>query len=327
MTKQTIELQAQVNEEQFGKRLDQVIAELFPEYSRSRLKEWILAEKVQVDGEIISKPRLKMNGDEDIVIHAELDIEVHHQPEDIKLEIIYEDDDILVINKPTDLVVHPGAGNQSGTILNALLYHFPEIDKVPRAGIVHRLDKDTTGLMVVAKTVPAQTQLVADLQARQVTREYEAVCLGRLTAGGSVDKPIGRHPTKRTNMAVNAFGRESVTHYRLIKKFREHTHIRLRLETGRTHQIRVHMSYIKHPLVGDVQYGGRVRTPKGASEELLATMRGFKRQALHAAMLRFHHPVTEEEMTFEAPLPDDFVNLLAALNQDLEDHKDDMDYC
>lgn len=327
MTKQTIELQAQVNEEQFGKRLDQVIAELFPEYSRSRLKEWILAEKVQVDGEIISKPRLKMNGDEDIVIHAELDIEVHHQPEDIKLEIIYEDDDILVINKPTDLVVHPGAGNQSGTILNALLYHFPEIDKVPRAGIVHRLDKDTTGLMVVAKTVPAQTQLVADLQARQVTREYEAVCLGRLTAGGTVDKPIGRHPTKRTNMAVNAFGRESVTHYRLIKKFREHTHIRLRLETGRTHQIRVHMSYIKHPLVGDVQYGGRVRTPKGASEELLATMRGFKRQALHAAMLRFHHPVTEEEMTFEAPLPDDFVNLLAALNQDLEDHKDDMDYC
>ncbi|MBU2917426.1 23S rRNA pseudouridine(1911/1915/1917) synthase RluD [Psychrosphaera sp. F3M07] len=327
MTKQTIELQAQVNEEQFGKRLDQVIAELFPEYSRSRLKEWILAEKVQVDGEIISKPRLKMNGDEEIVIHAELDIEVHHQPEDIKLEIIYEDDDILVINKPTDLVVHPGAGNQSGTILNALLYHFPEIDKVPRAGIVHRLDKDTTGLMVVAKTVPAQTQLVADLQARQVTREYEAVCLGRLTAGGTVDKPIGRHPTKRTNMAVNAFGRESVTHYRLIKKFREHTHIRLRLETGRTHQIRVHMSYIKHPLVGDVQYGGRVRTPKGASEELLATMRGFKRQALHAAMLRFHHPVTEEEMTFEAPLPDDFVNLLAALNQDLEDHKDDMDYC
>jgi 23S rRNA pseudouridine1911/1915/1917 synthase len=327
MTKQTIELQAQVNEEQFGKRLDQVIAELFPEYSRSRLKEWILAEKVQVDGEIISKPRLKMNGDEEIVIHAELDIEVHHQPEDIKLEIIYEDDDILVINKPTDLVVHPGAGNQSGTILNALLFHFPEIDKVPRAGIVHRLDKDTTGLMVVAKTVPAQTQLVADLQARQVTREYEAVCLGRLTAGGTVDKPIGRHPTKRTNMAVNAFGRESVTHYRLIKKFREHTHIRLRLETGRTHQIRVHMSYIKHPLVGDVQYGGRVRTPKGASEELLATMRGFKRQALHAAMLRFHHPVTEEEMTFEAPLPDDFVNLLAALNQDLEDHKDDMDYC
>lgn len=327
MTKQTIELQAQVNEEHFGKRLDQVIAELFPEYSRSRLKEWILAEKVQVDGEIISKPRLKVNGDEEIIIHAELDIEVHHQPEDIKLEIIYEDDDILVINKPTNLVVHPGAGNQSGTILNALLHHFPEIDKVPRAGIVHRLDKDTTGLMVVAKTVPAQTQLVADLQARQVTREYEAVCLGRLTAGGTVDKPIGRHPTKRTNMAVNTFGRESVTHYRLIKKFREHTHIRLRLETGRTHQIRVHMSYIKHPLVGDVQYGGRVKTPKGASDELLATMRGFKRQALHAAMLRFHHPVTEEEMTFEAPLPEDFVHLLTSLNQDLEDHKDDMDYC
>lgn len=327
MTKQTIELQAQVNDEQFGKRLDQVIAELFPEYSRSRLKEWILAEKVQVNGEIISKARLKMNGDEDIVIQAELDVEVHHQGEDIPLDIVYEDDDIIVINKPMNLVVHPGAGNQSGTILNALLHHFPEIDTVPRAGIVHRLDKDTTGLMVVAKTVPAQTQLVADLQARQVTREYEAVCLGRLTAGGTVDKAIGRHPTKRTSMAVNAFGRESVTHYRVIKKFREHTHIRLRLETGRTHQIRVHMSHIKHPLVGDIQYGGRVRTPKGASAELIETMRGFKRQALHAAMLRFHHPVTEEEMTFEAPLPDDFLHLLTSLNQDLEDHKDDMDYC
>jgi 23S rRNA pseudouridine1911/1915/1917 synthase len=327
MTKQTIELQAQVNEEQFGKRLDQVIAELFPEYSRSRLKEWILAEKVQVNGEIISKPRLKIAGDEEIIIHAELDVEVHHEGEDIKLDIVYEDDDILVINKPMGLVVHPGAGNQSGTILNALLHHFPEIDKVPRAGIVHRLDKDTTGLMVVAKTIPAQTQLVADLQARQVTREYEAVCLGRLTAGGTVDKPIGRHTTKRTSMAVNAFGRESVTHYRLIKKYREHTHIRLRLETGRTHQIRVHMSYIKHPLVGDIQYGGRVRMPKGASEEFLATMRGFKRQALHAAMLRFHHPITEEEMTFEAPLPDDFTHLLTALDQDIEDHKDDMDYC
>jgi 23S rRNA pseudouridine1911/1915/1917 synthase len=181
--------------------------------------------------------------------------------------------------------------------------------------------------MVGAKTIPAQTQLGADLQARQVTREYEAVCLGRLTAGGTVDKPIGRHTTKRTSMAVNAFGRESVTHYRLIKKYREHTHIRLRLETGRTHQIRVHMSYIKHPLVGDIQYGGRVRMPKGASEEFLATMRGFKRQALHAAMLRFHHPITEEEMTFEAPLPDDFTHLLTALDQDIEDHKDDMDYC
>lgn len=327
MTKQTIELEAHVNEEQFGKRLDQVIAELFPEYSRSRLKEWILAEKVTVDGQIISKAREKVSGGEQISIQAELEIEVHHGPEDIPLNIVYEDDDILVINKPAGLVVHPGAGNQSGTILNALLHHFPEIETVPRAGIVHRLDKDTTGLMVVAKTVPAQTQLVADLQERYVTREYEAVCLGRLTAGGTVDKPIGRHPSKRTSMAVTAFGRESVTHYRVIEKFREHTHIRLRLETGRTHQIRVHMSHIRHPLVGDYQYGGRVRPPKNASDEFMVTLRAFKRQALHAAMLRFHHPITEEEMTFEAPIPDDFTDLLTAMKTDVNEHQDDMDYC
>ena len=327
MTKQTIELEAQVDESQFGKRLDQVIAELFPDYSRSRLKEWLLAEKVTVDGEIITKARTKVAGGEQITVQAELEVEVHHQGEDIPLNIVYEDDDIMVINKPADLVVHPGAGNQSGTILNALLHHFPEIETVPRAGIVHRLDKDTTGLMVVAKTVPAQTQLVADLQERYITREYEAVCLGRLTAGGTIDKPIGRHPTKRTCMAVNQFGRESVTHYRVIEKFREHTHIRLRLETGRTHQIRVHMSHIRHPLVGDYQYGGRVKTPKGASEEFLGTLRGFKRQALHAAMLRFHHPITGEEMTFEAPLPDDFVGLLKIMQTDMEEHKDDLDYC
>lgn len=326
MTTQTIELQAQVKEEHFGKRLDQVVADLFPEYSRSRLKEWILAEKVQVDGKIITKAREKMKGDEVISIDAELEVEVHHQGEAIELNIVYEDEHILVINKPADLVVHPGAGNPSGTILNALLHHYPEIDKVPRAGIVHRLDKDTTGLMVIAKTVPAQTQLVSDLQERYVTREYEAVCLGRLTAGGTVDKPIGRHPTKRTNMAVNEFGRESVTHYRVIEKFRNHTHIRLRLETGRTHQIRVHMSHIRHPLVGDIQYGGRVQTPKGASEGFIQTIRGFRRQALHAAMLRFVHPITEEEMTFEAPLPEDFVGLLTEMKQDVKEHQDEMDY-
>jgi 23S rRNA pseudouridine1911/1915/1917 synthase len=181
--------------------------------------------------------------------------------------------------------------------------------------------------MVIAKTVPAQTQLVADMQERYITREYEAICIGRLTAGGTIDKPIGRHPTKRTNMAVNEFGRESVTHYRVIDKFREHTYIRLRLETGRTHQIRVHMSHIRHPLVGDYQYGGRVKMPKSASEDFANTIRGFKRQALHAAMLSFHHPITGEELSFEAPLPDDFKLLLTAMQNDMEEHKDDLDYC
>jgi 23S rRNA pseudouridine1911/1915/1917 synthase len=327
MTKQTIELEAHVNESQYGKRLDQVIAELFPDYSRSRLKEWILAEKVTVDGDVVTKAREKVAGGEHIVVQAELEVEVYHQGEDIELDIVYEDDDIIVINKPAGLVVHPGAGNQSGTILNALLHHYPDIDLVPRAGIVHRLDKDTTGLMVIAKTVPAQTQLVADMQERYITREYEAICIGRLTAGGTIDKPIGRHPTKRTNMAVNEFGRESVTHYRVIDKFREHTYIRLRLETGRTHQIRVHMSHIRHPLVGDYQYGGRVKMPKSASEDFANTIRGFKRQALHAAMLSFHHPITGEELSFEAPLPDDFKLLLTAMQNDMEEHKDDLDYC
>jgi 23S rRNA pseudouridine1911/1915/1917 synthase len=326
MTKQNIELQAQAQEQHFGKRLDQVIADLFPEYSRSRLKEWILAEKVTVDGVVVTKAREKLTGNEQIEIQAELEVEVQHQAEAIELDIVYEDDDILVINKPADLVVHPGAGNQSGTILNALLHHYPDIELVPRAGIVHRLDKDTTGLMVVAKTIPAQTQLVADLQERIVTREYEAVCLGTLTAGGTVDEPIGRHPTKRTSMAVNQFGRESTTHYCVIEKFREHTYIRLRLETGRTHQIRVHMAHIKHPLVGDYQYGGRVKLPKGASEEFIAAIRGFRRQALHARMLRFYHPTNGEEMTFEAPLPDDFVDLLKAMKADKKAHLDEMDY-
>ncbi|QTH63835.1 23S rRNA pseudouridine(1911/1915/1917) synthase RluD [Psychrosphaera ytuae] len=326
MNKELIELQAQANEQHFGKRLDQVIADLFPEYSRSRLKEWILAEKVLVNGKPVTKAREKMLGNEDITIYAELEVEVHHQPEAIDLDIVYEDEHLMVINKPDNLVVHPGAGNQSGTLLNALLHHFPAIDLVPRAGIVHRLDKDTTGLMVVAKTVPAQTQLVADMQERLITREYEAVCLGRLTAGGTIDKAIGRHPTKRTSMAVSEVGRESVTHYRVISKFRAHTHIRLRLETGRTHQIRVHMSHIRHPLVGDIQYGGRVQTPKGASEKVLATLRGFKRQALHAAMLRFEHPITGEELEFHAPLPEDFTNLVKVLKEDVKENQDDMDF-
>ncbi len=326
MNKETIELHATTNEQHFGKRLDQVIADLFPDYSRSRLKDWILDEKVTVNGKVVTKAREKILGDEEITIMAELEVEVHHEGENIELDIVYEDEHLMIINKPAGLVVHPGAGNQSGTLLNALLHHFPAIDLVPRAGIVHRLDKDTTGLMVVAKTVPAQTQLVSDMQERLITREYEAVCLGKLTAGGTVDKPIGRHSTKRTNMAVNQMGKEAVTHYRVISKFRAHTHIRLRLETGRTHQIRVHMSHIRHPLVGDSQYGGRVQTPKGASDQLLQTLRGFKRQALHAAMLKFYHPITGEPVEFTAPLPDDFVNLVATLKTDVKENQDDMDF-
>ena len=299
-----------------GKRLDQTLAKMFPDYSRSRLKDWILAGSVSVNGEVLTRAREKMYGGESIVIDAEVEAEKRFEAQNIPLNIVYEDDDILVINKPAGLVVHPGAGNPDGTVLNALLHHCPSLDVVPRAGIVHRLDKDTTGLMVVAKTIAAQTNLVDALQLREITREYEAVANGLMTAGGLVDEPIGRHSTKRTHMAVTFSGRPSVTHYRVMEKYRLHTRLRLRLETGRTHQIRVHMSHITHPLIGDPVYGGRPRPPKNATPELLAMLRGFKRQALHAAMLSLYHPITGELMTWHADLPDDFVELIELLQAD-----------
>ncbi|XOV78517.1 MAG: 23S rRNA pseudouridine(1911/1915/1917) synthase RluD [Aestuariibacter sp.] len=303
-----------------GMRLDQCLAELFPEYSRTRLKEWVVSGQVTVDGVLVTTPRTKLIGTEQVELHAKIEVEQDHQPQEIALDIVYEDDDILVINKPTNLVVHPGAGNQDGTILNALLHHVPDIAVVPRAGIVHRLDKDTTGLMVVAKNVPAHTHLVARLQAREISREYEAIVVGAMVAGGTVDKPIGRHSTKRTLMSVKEMGKEAITHYRVVEKFREHTHLRLKLETGRTHQIRVHMSYIHHPLVGDPQYGSRLKLPKGASEELVRELQTFKRQALHAIQLGLHHPVTGEWLSWHAPLPADFVQLKEALKADSVGH-------
>ncbi len=320
----TIQLEASTEAAHFGLRLDQVLADLFPEYSRSKLKTWIQDGNVAVNGEVITVPRHKMQMDELVTVQAEMDVQVTSEAQDIALNIVYEDEHILVINKPADLVVHPGAGNPSGTVLNALLNHCPEIDKVPRAGIVHRLDKDTTGLMVVAKTIPAQTHLVDQLQRREMSREYEAVALGTMVAGGIVDAPIGRHATKRTHMAVREMGKPAVTHFRVIEKFRAYTHLRLKLETGRTHQIRVHMAHIKHPLLGDQIYGGRPRLPKGASEEFIAALRGFQRQALHAAQLSLFHPETEEWMTWKAPLPQDMQDLLKAVKKDTADNPQDM---
>ncbi|MFC4655238.1 23S rRNA pseudouridine(1911/1915/1917) synthase RluD [Rheinheimera marina] len=319
MTKQ-LKLAEIVPDHLFGKRLDQVLAEMFPDYSRSRIKDWILADWVQVNGRVCNTPREKLMGGEAIQIDAQLPDDERFEAEAIDLTIVYEDEHILVINKPAGLVVHPGAGNPEGTLLNALLHHCPTIAEVPRAGIVHRLDKDTTGLMVVAKTIPAQVHLVDAMQNREITREYEAICHGIMTAGGTVDEPIGRHPTKRTHMAVTTSGRPAVTHYRVMEKFRAHTRLRLRLETGRTHQIRVHMTYINHPLVGDPVYAGRPRPPRKASEELLGIFRSFKRQALHAAMLRLAHPITSEIMEWHAPIPDDMVQLTLALRADTEEH-------
>jgi len=304
-----ITLEAFLEPQHAGLRMDQALAELFPEYSRSRIKEWIVAGGVKINGEAVEKPRTKLSGNEKILVTGTIQVQTSHQAQAIDLNVVYEDEDILVLNKPAGIVVHPGAGNHDSTLLNALLNHCSTIDMVPRAGIVHRLDKDTTGLMVVAKTIPSHTHLVAELQEREISREYEAIVNGTLVAGGTVDAPIGRHKTKRTSMAVNHSGKPAVTHYRVIEKFADFTHVRLKLESGRTHQIRVHMSHIRHPLVGDPLYGGRTRLPKGASSELITTLRGFSRQALHAVQLGLFHPVSGEWMVWQAPLPDDFVAL------------------
>ncbi len=309
----SIQLHASVPADMGGMRFDQIAAELFSDYSRARLQAWIKDGSLRVDGkQHKAKDRLYVG--QQLSLEAELQEDTRWQAEDIELDIVYEDESILVINKPAGLVVHPGAGNMDGTLLNALLHHAPEAALVPRAGIVHRLDKDTTGLMVVAKTVAAQTSLVEQLQARTVKREYEAVIDGEIISGGTVDAPIGRHLTQRTKMAVLDFGgKPSVTHYRVLRRFPGYTHVRCLLETGRTHQIRVHMSHIKHPLVGDSLYGFRVKPPKDDDGTLLAALRGFPRQALHARRLGLIHPASGEPMGWDVPLPDDFLVLLDAL--------------
>ncbi|SES73590.1 23S rRNA pseudouridine(1911/1915/1917) synthase RluD [Thorsellia anophelis] len=317
-------LSATLQTHQLGQRLDQALAEIFPDYSRSRIKDWIVEGKATLNGVVVTTPKEKVFGYESVTLTVELIEQVNWHAESMALDIYYEDEDILVINKPAGLVVHPGAGIREGTLLNGLLGYYPAIAEVARAGIVHRLDKDTTGLMVVAKTVPAQTHLVEALQARRITREYEAVAIGYMTAGGRIDQPIARHPTKRTHMAVHPMGKPAATQYRLIKQYRAHTHLRLRLESGRTHQIRVHMAHLNHPLVGDPLYGGRSRLPAHSSDNLIATLQAFNRQALHAAHLALNHPITQEPLAWSAPLPDDFQNLLKALQVDLEENIDRM---
>ncbi|XKM12864.1 23S rRNA pseudouridine(1911/1915/1917) synthase RluD [Orbaceae bacterium ac157xtp] len=321
-----LSLSAELPHEQLGMRLDQALAEQFTQYSRTRIKDWIINGHVTVNGHVVDKPKERILGGELIEINTEIEEENNHIAQDIALNIVYEDDDILVINKPRDLVVHPGAGNPNGTILNALLHHYPESANIPRAGIVHRLDKDTTGLMVIAKSIEAQTGLVESLQHREITREYEAVAMGIITAGGSVDEPISRHPTKRTHMSVFPTGKPAVTHYRIMEKYRLHTRLRLRLETGRTHQIRVHMAHIAHPLVGDPLYGGRPRPPRGASEEFMQVLRDFDRQALHATMLRLYHPITGVQMEWHAPIPEDMQKLVQVMQEDAEQYKDQIDW-
>jgi 23S rRNA pseudouridine1911/1915/1917 synthase len=298
-----------------GLRLDQALARLLPQYSRSRLQGWIDAGAVKVDGRQL-RGRDKVVGGEKVLIEARVEPDRQVTAEEIPLDVVFKDRALLVINKPAGLVVHPGAGNAAHTLQNALLAFDPKLAVVPRAGIVHRLDKDTSGLLVVARTPEVHTALVAAISAREVERHYIALCTGVMTAGGTVDEPIGRHRSLRTRMAVRGDGRPAVTHYRVLKRFRAHTLVRAELETGRTHQIRVHLSHIGYPIVGDPEYGGRRRLPAGASPELVAALEGFRRQALHAARLKLEHPVSGKEMAWEAPLPGDMEALLKVMEAD-----------
>ncbi len=308
-----------VPEEMFGQRLDQVLARLFPDYSRARLQQWIKAGQVKVDGGQ-KKPRDKMMGGENIELLATTEEEVIWEGEDIPLDIVFEDEDIIIVNKVAGMVVHPAVGNPDGTLVNALLHHAPELNEVPRAGIVHRLDKDTSGLLAVARNLKAQKHLVDLLQARTMKRQYQAVACGVMTAGGTVDAAIARHSVNRKRMAVRNEGKPAVTHYRVIERFRAHTHIRVDLETGRTHQIRVHMAHVHYPLVGDPVYGQRLRMPPESSETMQNTLRSFRRQALHAARLGLTHPSTGEAMEWQAELPEDMRHLLRVLKDDARQH-------
>ncbi len=311
-----IQRRLKVPDELGGKRLDQAAALLLPEFSRSRLKTWIDAGRLTVGGEG-AKPRALLRGGEELVLDTELEAAVPVEPEAIPVKIVFADAALLVIDKPVGLVVHPGAGNRSGTLQNALLNLHPDLAKLPRAGLVHRLDKDTSGLLLVARTLESQTALSAALELRAIKRTYRAICQGVLTGGGTVDAPIGRHRRERTKMAVIDGGRPARTHYRVLERFRTHTYVEVELETGRTHQIRVHMAHIRAPLLGDPTYGGRPRLPPAPSDELKGALQGFRRQALHACRLAFAHPATGVAHSFQSPLPPDFERLLALLREDV----------
>ncbi len=304
-----------VPDELAGKRLDQALAALFPQYSRSRLKAWLLDGAILVDGEQW-KPRDAVSGGEAIQLTPLEEPQVLSEPEPMTLDVAFEDDALLVINKPAGLVVHPGAGNITGTLMNGLLAYHGALEQLPRAGIVHRLDKDTSGLLLVAKTLESHTAMTRLLADREISRRYLAVCNGVLTGGGMIDEPIGRHPVDRKRMSVQQNGRPAVTHYTVAERFRAHTLVDVRLETGRTHQIRVHFAHRRHALLGDPVYGGRLALPKGASDELVTMLRSFKRQALHAAALEFAHPASGETVTVSIDPPQDMLALIDVLRRD-----------
>jgi 23S rRNA pseudouridine1911/1915/1917 synthase len=307
-----------IPEEFAGLRLDQALARMFPEYSRSRLKEWFLAGAISVEGGL-KRPRDAVSGGEIVTLQPKAEIEVRAEAEPIALDIVHEDDDLLAVNKPAGLVVHPGAGNPAGTLMNGLLHHLASLQEIPRAGIIHRLDKDTSGLLLVAKSLTAHTALVRLLADRDISRHYLAICNGVLTGGGTIREPISRHPVDRKKMSVQQNGKPAVTHYTVRERFAACTMVDVKLETGRTHQIRVHFAHRRNALVGDQVYGGRLALPKGASDELIQALRHFKRQALHATRLAFEHPSTGEMIDLEVDPPKDFQVLVDTLRRDMKD--------
>lgn len=296
-------------------RLDQALAKLLPDYSRTQIQTWIKNADLTLDG-LPTKTRANVKGGEVICIQALAKVQPDWEAQPLDLHIVYEDEAVLVINKPIGLVVHPAAGNLNHTLLNALVHHCPALKQLPRAGIVHRLDKDTSGLLVIAKTPLAVKQLTAQIKAHSMVREYQAIVAGVLISGGTIDAPVGRHPIARKQMKVIDTGRPAVTHYRVIERYRAHTRIKVSLETGRTHQIRVHMAHIHHAVLGDQTYGGRLHIPKNSTPELIHLLRHFKHQALHAFHLGFIHPTTQKYVEWEVPLPEDIKQLITILKAD-----------
>lgn len=317
-----IQKQLTVPREYHNQRIDSVLAHLLPDYSRSQISNWIKSGTVTLNQKTCKPKDKALDGDQ-ISINVDLNLTDnnfdHCAPEAIPLDVVYEDDELLVLNKPAGMVVHPGAGNREHTLVNALLHHAPSLHHLPRAGIIHRLDKDTTGLLVVAKTLIAHTSLIRQMQARDIQRHYITLVQGHVISGGIIETCFGRHPRNRLKMAVLKHGREAITHYAVKKQYQEYTLLDVKLMTGRTHQIRVHLTHINHPVVGDPLYGSRMKFPANASPELRTLIQEFKRQALHACSLAFFHPKTEQELTFTAPLPDDFQLLLNTLDEHYED--------
>ena len=315
--------EAVIPDEWAGERVDQALAKLFSDYSRSRLQAWLKDGQILINGQV-KRAKDKVLGGEQVKLQVILSSENAWEAEAIPLNIIYEDEQLLIINKPANMVVHPAAGNFSGTMLNALLHHAPELEAIPRAGIVHRLDKETSGLLVVARTLTAQKLLVEQLQARSFLREYDAIVTGLIIAGSTINEPIGRHPVNRKKMAVNEKGKPAITHYRVSERFRSFTKLIVKLETGRTHQIRVHMAHIGHPLLGDPVYGGRFQLPARCDDAFEQVLRKFRRQALHARHLGLIHPATNEFIEWDVEMPQDMITLQDALRLDLENNKDDI---